>query len=187
MPRAESWNGETRILIYGVTGSGKTTLARAVAERLGLPWHEVDSLTWEPNWTTVPLETQIERVERIVAGDAWVLDTAYSKWKDIPLARAQLVVGLDFPRIVSFCRLVGRCCARIIDGRPVCNGNRETLRNAFSRDSILRWHFASFARKRVRIRAWEAASDGPPVIRLTSPRAADRFLAGLPDRAGFRQ
>jgi adenylate kinase family enzyme len=38
----------SKILVYGVTGSGKTTLARQIGERLGLPWHSVDDLTWEP-------------------------------------------------------------------------------------------------------------------------------------------
>jgi murein DD-endopeptidase MepM/ murein hydrolase activator NlpD len=35
-------------LIYGVTGSGKTTLAEQIATRSGLPWYSVDDLTWEP-------------------------------------------------------------------------------------------------------------------------------------------
>ena len=180
MPRAQDWNGESRILVYGVTGSGKTTLARKIGERLALPWHEVDQLTWEPNWTVVPLETQIERIEAIVRQDKWVLDTAYAKWRKIPLARAEIIVGLDYPRWVSLSRLIRRCCARMIDGKPICNGNRERLRNTFSRDSIIRWHFDSFARKRSRIVEWEAAEVGPPVLRLRSPREAERLLLRLP-------
>jgi hypothetical protein len=34
--------GIQRILIYGVTGSGKTTLARQIGARTGLLWHSVD-------------------------------------------------------------------------------------------------------------------------------------------------
>ncbi len=35
-----------RRALYGVTGSGKTTLARRIGEVAGLPVHELDQLTW---------------------------------------------------------------------------------------------------------------------------------------------
>ena len=66
------------MLIYGVTGSGKTTLARRVAGKTGLPWHSVDDLTWEPGWIGVPPEEQRRRIAAICAGERWILDSAYS-------------------------------------------------------------------------------------------------------------
>jgi hypothetical protein len=48
-----------------------------------------------------------------------------------------------------------------------------------SRDSILVWHFRSFARKRDRMRAWVADPAAPEVIRLTSPVATRRWLVSL--------
>ena len=78
--------------------------------------------------------------------DSWVLDTAYSGWLDLVLDRADLIVGLDYPRWRSLGRLVRRTAARIIGRRPVCNGNVETLRNALSRDAIIAWHLRRSAR-----------------------------------------
>lgn len=43
-----------RILVYGVTGSGKTSLAKRISAATGIPWHAVDELTWEPGWIQVP-------------------------------------------------------------------------------------------------------------------------------------
>jgi adenylate kinase family enzyme len=169
-----------RILVYGVTGSGKTALAERISAATGIPWHSVDDLTWEPGWVPVPADEQRRRIEAICAGERWVLDTAYGAWLDIVLARAELIVALDFPRWRSLSRLVRRTLARALDGRTICNGNRESLRHVFSRDSIVVWHFQSFPRKRRRIRAWEADPGTPGVVRLTSPRDADRWLA---DRA----
>jgi adenylate kinase family enzyme len=168
-----------RVLIYGVAGSGKTTLARKVAERTGLPFHSVDDLTWEPGWVEVPAEEQRRRIAVICSGDRWIIDSGYSRWIDVVLARTDLIVALDYPRWRSFGRLVRRSLVRAIDRRKICNGNTETFRQMLSRDSILRWHFQSFARKRARMRAWAADPEGPAVIRLASPAATRRWLAAL--------
>jgi len=167
-----------RILVYGVTGSGKTSLAQRISARTGIPWHSVDDLTYEPgaDWVNVSDEEQRRRIEAICAAEQWVLDTAYSSWLDIPLARAELVVGLDFPRFVSLFRLTRRTIARSLDGRRVCNGNRESFRHALSRDSIILWHFKSFSSKRRRIRAWASDRAAPEVVRLTSPRQVEDWL-----------
>lgn len=107
-----------RILVYGVTGSGKTVLAARVAAQTGLPWHAVDDLTWEPGWVPVPTEEQRRRIAAICAGERWILDTAYGHWIDIPLARTQLIVALDYPRWLSLGRLVRRILLRSVDRRP---------------------------------------------------------------------
>ncbi|SFW68130.1 adenylate kinase [Amycolatopsis australiensis] len=168
-----------RIVVYGVTGSGKSTLAAAIAARTGLPYVSADDLSWQPGWVPVPDAEQRRRITEVCAGERWVLDAAYGKWRDIVFARTQLVVGLDYPRRLSLSRLLRRTVARAVTRKPVCNGNVESLRQMFSADSIIRWHFASFAVTRARIRAWAAESPGPEIVRLTSPRETRRWLATL--------
>jgi adenylate kinase family enzyme len=168
-----------RVLVYGVTGSGKTTLARRIAERTGLPWHSVDDLTWEPGWIAVPADEQRRRISVICAGERWVLDSAYSAWLDVVLARADLIVGLDYQRWRSLGRLLRRTAMRAADHRLICNGNTESFRQVFTRDSIVAWHFRSFARKRSRMRVWSADPAGPAVVLLSSPAATRDWLAGL--------
>lgn len=171
--------GAQRILVYGVTGSGKTTLAEAIAERTGLRWHAVDDLTWEPGWQQVPETEQRQRIAEICANNRWILDTAYGSWLDLVLPRAELVVGLDYPRWLSLSRVVRRTVARIIDKHPICNGNVETIRGAISRESIIAWHFRSFKRKRNRMRQWHADTASPRVILFKSPRDAQHWLESL--------
>jgi adenylate kinase family enzyme len=173
-----------RILVYGVTGSGKSTLARRIAEATGVPLYLVDEHTWRPGWAPVPEDEQRARFEEICARDEWVLDTAYKTWLDVPLARTQLLVALDYPRLVSLGRLLRRTAMRIVDRRPICNGNYETLRQALSSDSIVAWHFRSFSRKRRQMRAWAVHPPGPVVLLFRHPRDADRWLSTLSPRPG---
>jgi len=179
VPDLDDPRSATRILVYGVTGSGKSTLAGRISAVTGLPYHPVDDLTWEPGWREVPLDEQRRRIDCICAQDEWILDSAYGKWLDIPMARVQLIVGLDYPRWRSLGRLLRRTAIRLVDRQTVCNGNHESLRGVVSRDSILVWHFRSFARKRARIRDWADDPGGPAVQRITTPAQVAALLAQL--------
>ncbi len=168
-----------RILIYGVTGSGKTTLAQKLGEITGNPWFQADELTWNPGWEMVPDEIQRERISDVVNREVWILDTAYGKWIDIPLLRAQMIICLDYPRIVSLSRLILRAFKRAIDKQPVCNGNIETWKNLFSKESIVLWHFKSFDRKRERMRNWARNPGDKLILHFKSPKQAETWLKTL--------
>jgi hypothetical protein len=72
---------------------------------------------------------------------------------------------------------------RAIDKKPICNGNTESFRAMVGRDSIIRWHFRSFVRKRGRMRSWAAAAEGPAVLLFTRPRDLEEWIDALPDRS----
>lgn len=99
------------------------------------------------------------------------------------MARAELIVALDYPRWFSLQRLMRRTVTRLFDRREICNGNRERVSDFFSRDAIILWHFRSFARKQRRMRQWCEDPDAPPVLRLTSGHEAERLLSTLLQRS----
>lgn len=47
-----------RICVVGTSGTGKTYVARAIAERLGLRYIETDALIWRADWEQVPRDEQ---------------------------------------------------------------------------------------------------------------------------------
>lgn len=167
-----------RILIYGVSGSGKSTFAQQLSARTGLPCHLADELVFDQNWVQMSDEFQRVAIMKIVQGDQWILDTAYAKWIDIPLSRVDLIVGLDYPRWFSLQRLVCRTLRRIISREAVCNGNRETLRLALSRRSIILWHFQSFKRKQSRMHEWARERPAQTILFRSAPEA-ERWLASI--------
>lgn len=168
-----------RVLVYGVTGSGKSAAAARIADRLRVKCHLADELAWEVGWKPVDPGVQRDRFAGIAAAESWVLDTAYSAWADVVLPRAALIVALDYPRWFSLQRLVRRTVRRVMTKEPVCNGNVETLGTSLSSDSILRWHFQSFSRKRAFMRKMHAATEGPQVLLIRRPGDLERWINRL--------
>ncbi len=168
-----------RIVILGVTGSGKSSLAVRLAVAGGMPYVAVDDLMWRPGWVQLDADAQVAAVRGHVDGPAWVLDSVWSATRDVVLPRTDLVVALDYPRRVSLGRLLGRTAHRLRTREEVCGGNTESWRQALSRDSIIAWHVRSFHRKHEQIERMCAAPDGPPVARFTDPRATDAWLRRL--------
>ena len=167
-----------RVLFHGVTGSGKTSAARSYAQATGLPPYSSDEdIGWLPGWQLRPVAEQHEIAAAIAAQDRWVMDSAYTSWRDLLLARADLVVALDYPRWLSLGRLIRRTLRRCISGQPVCNGNVETFRKVFSRESIIMWHFRSFTEKHEAIAQMQADPAMPPVISFRRPRDLEAWIA----------
>jgi adenylate kinase family enzyme len=173
-----------KVLIHGVTGSGKSTAAERIGRILDLPVHLVDEeIGWLPAsqapWTNRSPQKQQELAETLSAQPRWVFDSTYGTFRDIVMPRADVVVGLDYSRALTLGRLLRRTAGRIRDGQEICNGNRETLRQALGRDSIIAWHFQSFTRKHETLSAWEQDPDGPAVLRLRTPAELEQVLACL--------
>src|SRR2546428_783868 len=82
-----------RVSVIGASGSGKTTVGRALAARLGVPCVEMDELHWtHPDWELPPLEEFRARVDEATQGASWVVDGSYGKARDIVWSRADTVV-----------------------------------------------------------------------------------------------
>ncbi len=109
---ARSLAGCERILILGGTGSGKTTLAEALAASVGVPHVELDSLYFGPQFSTAPLDVLRERTREAVAAERWVTDGNKKAVRDLVWPRADTVVWLDYPVAVSLWRLGKRALWR---------------------------------------------------------------------------
>src|SRR6476660_8813592 len=93
--------GYNRILIIGRTGSGKTTMARQLSAILGVPHVELDSLFFGPNFSTVPLPVLRERTSAAILGEYWITDGNKSAVRDLVWPRADTIIWLDYPLLVS--------------------------------------------------------------------------------------
>jgi adenylate kinase family enzyme len=137
-----------RVAVVGTSCSGKTTLARTIADGTGIKHIELDATYWEPDWTPMPIHKFREAVEAEVARDDWIIDGNYSKVRDIILARATHLVWLNLPFLTVFWRAISRTLKRVVTQEELFSGNRETLRLAFfHRDSIPCWVIRTYHRR----------------------------------------
>lgn len=173
-----------RIVVVGTTGSGKTSMARELGQRLGLPHIELDALHWDPNWTVAPDEAFRERVAQAVAGDRWIVDGNYDKAREIVWPRADMVVWLDYDLLRILWRLSRRTVGRLVRRETLWNGNRETWSSQFlSRDSLFVWLLKTYKRIRLRYLQRMAQPEYAELqfVRLRSPRAARAWLSRVPN------
>jgi adenylate kinase family enzyme len=181
---AQQIRGYQRINVVGMPGSGKTTFARELGQRLGLPCVEMDALFWQPGWRESSNEEFFPRVEQAISGERWVLDGNYSKTIPIKWKRVQLVVWLDPPFLRTIARVAARTIRRGLTREELWpgTGNRESLLQAFfSRKSIIWLAIRIYARNREKYRALMAAPEYSQIrfVRLASPAEAALFLRRL--------
>lgn len=175
-----------RIVIIGATGSGKTTFARDVAARGGHAFYDLDDFHWLPGWQWRDRDEFVRLAADMAAGDTWVVSGNYSLVRPQVWSRATMIVWLDYPFLLVFWRLLRRSLRRLVDKRPICNGNTENLRQFLSKDSIMVWLFKSYGKHKKQYA--EIFSGGGEAglypqavyIRLTSPDAAAKWLQTLP-------
>jgi adenylate kinase family enzyme len=86
-----------KIIVIGCPGSGKSTFARALHEKTGIPLHHLDMMYWNANKTTVEKSIFLERVSNVLQKDHWILDGNYSGTMEMRMAACDTVFFLDYP------------------------------------------------------------------------------------------
>ena len=168
-----------RVVVIGMSGAGKTTLARALAQRDRASHIELDALFWGANWQPRTPQEFCSAVERGAAGEHWVADGNYASVRAILWPRATTVVWLDFPFHVVFPRVLGRTLRRVVTAERLWHDNRESLRRTFfSPESILWWVITTYRRRRAEFARLRDSSEFPHLrwIELRNAREVQAFL-----------
>ena len=86
-----------RVMIIGCPGSGKSTFARALAKKTGLPLYYLDMMYWNPDRTTKPKEEFRADLREKVKLPEWIIDGNYGSTLELRMEACDTVIFLDFP------------------------------------------------------------------------------------------
>ena len=98
-----------RVIIIGCGGAGKSTLARALGEKTGLPVVHLDRIWWAPgNWQHMEREEFDRILQEEMDKPRWILDGNYNRTMETRLEKCDTVLYLDLPRWVCLKSWIGR-------------------------------------------------------------------------------
>ena len=112
-----------RILVLGCPGSGKSTFARRLQEKTGLPLIHLDNVWWRADRTHISRDEFDRVLAGLLAGESWIMDGDYSRTYEVRLRACDTAIFLDYPEAVCMAGIV----ARVGQNRPDMPWTEPTL------------------------------------------------------------
>ena len=166
-----------RIYVTGSVGSGKSTYARRLSQRTGIPCVHLDEVVYEPDASAFwgnrkrPVQERDARFAAVIARKSWIIEDAGRACFEEGMARADRILVLDYPLPLRQWRIIRRwVCQRLGLEKSLYRPRLKMLR------LMLRWardfdDRTDGARRRI-------ARYEDKVIRFTAPRAAQAYAKG---------
>ena len=165
-----------RVMIIGCGGAGKSTLARKLGEKTGLPVVHLDQIWWEPGyWQHLEKPEFDERLKAELEKPRWILDGNFNRTMELRLESCDTVIYLDYPRLI---------CLKNWIGRVIKNWGRHRIDMAegcteWFDPAMARWIWNFNKTNRARYYGLLAGLEGKTVHILRSRRQTAKFLEKL--------
>ncbi|MEM1079181.1 MAG: AAA family ATPase [Pseudomonadota bacterium] len=168
-----------RVLVFGVSGGGKSTLSASIERAYGLPHTSIDrDIRWLPGWQLRDRAEQRKLTEGFVAQDRWVIDGTTVSTFDLRVPRADLAIWVRVSRARALWQLTKRVWGSYGQVRPdMAEGCPEQLPDR----EFLHWIWTFEAKQGPRIQA--ALERYGPELSLVTLRAPSEFRELMDDRA----
>ena len=86
-----------RIVVIGISGTGKTKIGRKIGQLTGIPVSHMDSIIWDRNWQESDPAEISKNLSRIVNSPQWVVEGWIDNYSKELLRQADIVYYLDYP------------------------------------------------------------------------------------------
>ena len=117
-----------RIMIFGRSGSGKSTFAHRLHVAIGLPLHHLDRHFFVENWVERDYQEFLNIQRSIIDQDEWIIDGNSIRSLEMRYQRAELCLYFNYPRLICYYRVFKRRFEKkreIADRAPGCS---ETIK-----------------------------------------------------------
>ena len=84
-----------KIIVIGCPGSGKSTFSKALHKITDIPLCHLDMLFWNADKTTVEKHIFLNRLQRVMAGEQWIIDGNYASTLELRMQACDTVIFLD--------------------------------------------------------------------------------------------
>jgi adenylate kinase family enzyme len=88
---------EMRAIVIGCPGAGKSTFARKLRDKTGLPLYYLDMIFHKPDRTTVTREEFDKKLKTILQTEEWIIDGNYQRTLPLRFEACTDIFFLDFP------------------------------------------------------------------------------------------
>lgn len=170
-----------RIVITGISGTGKSVLARWLAERTGAPLHHMDPLVWSENWKETDEVLVREALAGIEKSGSWIVEGWIDVYSADILRAADTVLYLDYPGWLAAWGGIRRWWKYRGKKRPeMPEGCIEDFDPRFIRAML-------FRKERPHIEGILGKIPEANIVRVRSRREARETVAALSRRCGGRE
>jgi adenylate kinase family enzyme len=163
-----------KIVVLGVSASGKSTFARKLGEKTGLPVTFIDALMWKPGWQYIGDEETVRLIKEASGKDAWIIEGYIEKQARVDLFNtADTILYLNYPAWLPAFRYIKRWIKHRNNARPELPGCPEKFSFEFL------WRV--YKKKEVyRLEQLFKEHDwNSKIIRLKSPKETQAFLKSV--------
>lgn len=163
-----------KIVVVGVSASGKSTFSRRLSEKLHIPVTHMDSIMWQPGWEYRGDDYVANQISAISQTEQWIIEGYIVSDARLDLfEKADQIIYLDYPGWLSAWRYLKRCWKYRKNPRAELPGSPEKFSFKFLKLVYCKsetWKLDKLFQKN----NWNNK-----ITRYTLPKQADTFLQNL--------
>ncbi|MEN9647208.1 MAG: hypothetical protein RLY57_12 [Candidatus Parcubacteria bacterium] len=163
-----------KIVVVGVSASGKSTFSRRLGQKLQIPVTYMDAIMWKPGWNYIGDEETERVLNEVSTRERWIIEGYISKGSRTAIfEKADSIIYLDYSRWTVAWRYIKRYWKHRTHPRPELEGSPEKFSFKFFKLVWTKGEAISLNKFLAEIK------DKSKITTLTSPQEAENFLARI--------